>query len=137
MVELKNMPGTKQEVAAVSVKTATFTSLEAGTQYTVVMVTVSGNQTSDNVETIVFTRMYTYATIYRNVITTLLLMLVVEFMCYYFAYIHMDFQNKNTYSLSLIKCVCVCVCVRACVRASERVRACLRACALVCACVYA
>ena len=96
VVELKNMPGTKQEVAAVSVKTATFTSLEAGTQYTVVMGTVSGNQTSDNVETIVFTRMYTYATIYRlrHVITTLLLMLVVEFICNYFAYIHMDFQNN-------------------------------------------
>ena len=57
-VELKNMPGTKQEVAAVSVKTATFTSLEAGTQYTVVMVTVSGKQTSDNVEKIGFTSKY-------------------------------------------------------------------------------
>ena len=63
IVELKNEIGAKKNVSASSVKTATFTGLDAGTQYTVVMVTASGDQRGDQVEKIFYTSKYTIVTV--------------------------------------------------------------------------
>ena len=60
-VELKNMTGPKKQVSAGSLRTATFTGLEAGTHYTVVMVTSSGDQEGEEVEEIFYTSKYTFA----------------------------------------------------------------------------
>ena len=59
IVELKNESGGKKDVSAFSVKTTMFTGLDAGTQYTVVMVTASGDQRGDKVEKIFYTSKYT------------------------------------------------------------------------------
>ena len=63
IVELKNESGGKKDVSAFSVKTTMFTGLDAGTQYTVVMVTASGDQRGDKVEKIFYTSKYTIVTV--------------------------------------------------------------------------